>query len=178
MVIDRGILDPEEHGRLIQSISDVSMQARVPIHFITQSASRWCTQGELAWLTHFNHPAVAKSGLVIEGKVDPISSIAAMCGALIRNYVDARVVMTHELIEVDPGNISVIAVPNFYQLACNAGSVAKWEAPQILEWLYSRFLMGKPCILHVENLDRLEGEYGPAIHSFLCNNYTILRKGS
>lgn len=169
-----GCLDPVYHARLIEMLYDVSRQARVKEQYITTSASEWCSPAELGWLQAFQMDNISKSGLVVVNRRNSINVMSAMVGALVRNYIDARVVMTHELIDMEPREITAIAVPNFYLHSINAGSVAKWEAPMILEWLWARYSAGRKNILFVENLASMRNEYGTAISDFLLENYVIL----
>jgi len=169
-----GCLDKEYHARLIEMLYDVSRQAHIKTEYITTSAANWCTEAEMAWLQSFHMDTLSKSGLVVVNRRNSINAMSAMVGALIRNYIDARVIMTHELIDMEPREITAIAVPNFYLHSINAGSVAKWEAPMILEWLWARYSAGKKNILFVENLASMRTEYGTAISDFLHENYIIL----
>lgn len=171
---DYGILDPVFHGRLIESLDNIMYQTNVQKQFITHSASQWCGPAELLWLSNYRDVNVSRHGLVLIGKRNPLANMSAMAGALIRNYIDCRVQMMHTIMESDPREVTVVAVPNFYLFSSNAGKVAQWESPLILEWLYTRFTAGKKAILAVENMEALKNEYGPAIHDFLTDNYICI----
>jgi len=169
-----GCLDASYHARLIEMMDDVCRMANIQRQYVTTPAAQFCSEAEVAWLQRYRDDNISRMGLVITRRHNPIAVMAAMTGALIRNYIDARVQLTHELIDMDPREITVIAVPNFYLHSANAGAVAKWEAPLILEWLYARYNAGKKCILYVESMQALRNEYGNAIFDFLVNNYVIL----
>ncbi len=174
MVTNTGILDPEYHGRLIETLDDVLRQANVQRQFVINTASNWCTPAEIAWLSSIRDPELSKSGLVLSRRHNPLATMAAMTGALLRNYIDCRVILTRELMEMQPREVTVVAVPNFYLHSSNAGKVAAWESPLVLEWLYARFNADKKCILYVENMDALRAEYGNEIYEFLINNYVCM----
>ena len=98
---EQSVLRPEKHRRLIADLASVCEVANVPPHMVKQSAKPFLSAKQLDWLVRFPQYAEAGRGLVVLGEqaIAPDTIMMAMAGALIRNYIDARVVSLNTLLK-------------------------------------------------------------------------------
>lgn len=173
------MLTAEHHDRLIKNLDAICHTANVPKSFLNKSAKEFCIGGELDWLTHFPINQREGRGLVLLGKHTPPPDIKmmAMAAALLRNYIDARVVTVQTLLEAyeshnevpDP---TVLLIPNLYVRQGGKG-LPSWKMQMIYDLLLSRFTAGKVTVVYVEDMKALAAEYGSLIVQHLEASYTI-----
>jgi hypothetical protein len=172
----KSVLDGEEHERLLQDIQNVAFTARVPVSMLHKSARPYLTEDELDWLLHIRrHPDDGVAGLCIIGKTEvPVDvKMMAMVSALVRNFIDARIVPVTELLgEVLP-NPKVMVIPNFCT-SFDGKPLPSWQIQKLHSMLVDRFVHECPTILYVQNMDKMEQLYGTAVHDFIDYNYTKL----
>lgn len=160
------VLDDKIHSRLIQNLDEVALMAGVPKFMLKTSAAQYCSEDELEWLKSFRkYRAAGNVGWVYTGTPkSPIElKFMAMAAALVRNFIDARVVPVSELIVEGEGpNPSVLFVPNFYTVA-EGKPLASWQLQQLHSLLLRRFVAQKVTVLYVQSLDKMETHYGEGI---------------
>lgn len=163
------VLDDKIHSRLIQNLDEIALMAGIPKFMLKTSAAEYCSEDELEWLKSFRkHRALGNVGWVYVGthNTTPIElKFMAMAAALVRNFIDARVVPVSELIveqSMEAPNPSVLFVPNFYTVA-EGKPLASWQLQQLHSLLLRRFVAQKATVLYVQNLDKMETHYGEGI---------------
>lgn len=174
-----GVLQPEAHQRLVESLSVVTRQANVPKHFITHSMKEHCSDNEVEWvMTYRKHIAEGSAGLCIVSGKNVEDQCLYMAGAFIRNFVDARVIPVQEVIAKteagDPPDCSVLIVPNFYLAKQEGGHLAQWHISALYSLLLRRYTHGQATIVYVQNMKGLEAEYGRTLHEHLNNHFDLV----
>ena len=123
------VLRKDVHGRLVADMDSYARDARIQPHFIWTPLAEVCGDAEVEYVRRFKfHRGEGVSGLCYvgdkKGNVDIESRMAAIAGALVRNFIRASVVTLAELFEEveEEGltDISCLLVPNFH-VPKNAG---------------------------------------------------------
>jgi hypothetical protein len=106
--------------------------------------------------------------MILNGVKSPDTRCQAITAALIRNYVDARVIPMNSLIEnLDPGRAAtVLVIPNLY-LSAMTKQMPAWRVQVMYDLLLERSIRSKPTVAYVEDLDGLKGIYGAPFRDFL-----------
>ncbi len=180
---DPGILQPDLHGRLVQDITRICETAGIRPRYLTHSMQGVCTEEEIEWVRSFNsHEAdgipggLYYVGLETGKAVD--QRMMAMAGALIRNFIDARVMTVHDAVESYRfgRHCSVLLIPNFYIGAKKGGGVL--FAPQVsvlCSMIDERFRKSLRTVLYVENENAMEDMYGTAMRNRLKGSYATIK---
>lgn len=176
------ILDPQRHARLLDDIERSAKTANIPVRAIHHSAKPYLSAAELDWMKHFHaHRENGSAGLLLTGAMEPTveMKMQAMVGALIRNFMDARLMGMHSVFQAaKEGNMpepTVLAVPNLFVRSAEK-NFPDWKIQTVYDVLLQRLTAGKPSILYVENMVDLRNAYGAVFHSHLLNNYLQLDK--
>jgi hypothetical protein len=162
------VLDPVFHERLVKDLARRCEAANILPEFVRRSAKPFLTAPELGWLQKYlQHPKEGR-GLVLTGHhtVPPDIKFQAIAGALIRNFIDARVIPVHPLLSFvqddelpDP---TVLLIPNLY-LVSQSKSFPDWMLHHLHDLLIQRRCSGKPTVVYVENLTKMEQAFGRVI---------------
>ena len=114
-----GILNEEHHGRLIKALDEISFTAGIPPAYIENTIRDYTDGKEIDWITNYSTNKTKYSGLVFLGVKKPEIRIMALCGALIRLFIDARVLSLGSLVPLKDGQTtsdatepSVLLIPN------------------------------------------------------------------
>jgi hypothetical protein len=167
------ILDAIEHGRIIADFENVCATAGVQGRFLKESMTEYCQDVEVDWVRRFHaYRAEGCPGLLLEGVAKPDTRCQAIAAALVRNYIDARVIPLNTVMDMSSdGGVpspSVLVIPNLYTVAA-AKNMPAWRVGVVYDLLLNRATQGKPSVVYVENLKSLVGVYGAPFHDFLDN---------
>ncbi len=166
------VLDPVKHSRLIADLARVCETANVLPEFVRHSAKPFLTAPELEWLQKLHEHRKAGRGLVLTGKqaVPPEIKFQAMAGVLLRWFIDARVIPVHTLLSLVGDNElpvpSVLLVPNLF-LVSQSKVFPAWRLHQLHDLLIHRRCSGKPTVVYVEDLLKMEQAFGQAFAQHL-----------
>lgn len=173
------MLTPERHGRLLADIDNIARTANVPKSMLFQSAAKYCDGAELEWLKRFPVHQREGRGLVLTGlhKPPPDLKMMAMAAALVRNYVDARVITVQSLLDQHEAtkempNPTVLLIPNLYVRQGLKGMPA-WKVQLIYDLLLSRFTTQRLSVVYVESLDAMQAEFGHLFVQHLQASYLL-----
>ena len=178
-VIEKSVLDNVVHARLISNIDSIAQTAKVPVYMLHKSAKPFLAPKEVEWLAKFRaHKASGKAGLCLMGEGQNVEvKMMAMAAALIRNFIDARVLTMGSLLndagEFNPPNPTVMLIPTFC-VAYEGKPLATWQCVNIHSMLVERMSEGKMTVLYVASWDMLRKQYGPTMADFVKNNYTVI----
>lgn len=168
------LLDPVRHARLIQDLDHVCTVANVPKSFVHRSMKSYCDADEIDYVVNFRIYRQSYAGMVIIGKSNPDTRCMAICGALVRNFIDARVVPLNTLLDSMESSVvpdpTVLIVPNLFVQQVGKALPA-WKIQQVYDLLLSRFTSNKPTVVAVESLAGLQQSYGLAFAQHLQSNY-------
>lgn len=182
-MFDLNILSREYHDRLLANVGGFARVANIPVHFVWAKLSDYCTEEDLNWVRRMR--AGKDTGLVYVGyqkqnkKTDvPVtieSRMMAITGALLRNYIDARVmplqsVLNHLQNETMPSP-TVLLIPNFFLSSNDGGKIAPWDISSLLGLLYTRMAQDLKTVLYVSDFKELEKQYGTSFKDHLLAHY-------
>lgn len=176
-VLESSILDSYDHGPLIADIERVCEVANVPERYLHQGISRHCGKQEKDWVKQFHTNRSHYAGLLLNGNGNPEARCFAICGALLRNFIDARVLSLNMLLSAvqqrecpDP---TVMIIPNLF-IGGAGKSLGAWQIRVAHDLLISRFAVRKPTVLYVDNLDFAAITLGDVFYEFLRTHYKIV----
>ena len=176
-----GVLDPEEHDRMVADIDKIARDANIQPAWIWAKLDQHCSAPEVAWVRRFPfHKVEQRAGLCLVGKhptLDVEARFAAITGALVRNFVRARLMTLNQVVTAtdagSPPDMSCLVVPNFFEgLAQQA--LPAWRLALLLDTLLQRQLRGQQTVLYVTDMVALGKEYGATLRRHLETHYQLL----
>lgn len=176
-IYETGVLDKEVHGRLVADLSRYSREANVPKRMIWTPMSEFCSETEIEWVRNVKfHAENGVAGLVYVGEMEPpaITRMSAIGGALLRNFVSARIASVHQLIEEarrEAPKETVLLVHDFHSATVN---LPKWQIGLLTSLLESRSISEKQTVLYADSLEAVEHDYGSELVGLIRRDYTIL----
>ena len=177
------VLDRTVHARLVADIDTFAQDARIQPENIWTPLAEKCGTDEINYVKRFKfHKGDDVAGLVYVGKIadaDIDGRMAAMAGALIRNFVRARVMVLSQLLDSmeDEGvpDISALLIPNFHTPATAGGTKSPWRSSNLLDVLVYRRTLGVQTIVAVSDFETVGAEYGMAVRRLLKHNYVAVK---
>lgn len=173
------VLDPVRHQRLIANLPHVAETANVPQHMIRQSSKPYLAKEELDWLLNFRTYREKGQGLVITGvqSIAPDMKMMAIAGALLRNFIDARVMPLLQVIQACESDEmpapSVLLIPNLFVRSVGKAQ-PDWKVQMVYDLLLQRVVAQKPTVAYVEDFAGLEQTYGVLFGQHLQHHYKLL----
>jgi hypothetical protein len=154
-------------------------EANITPDWIWRPLAEVCGADEVEWVRQFHfHTGSRTFGLVYVGWTSdpPVEDrMAAIAGALIRNSVNARVMMVHDLIDAAAKgavpDISCLLIPNFFIGKAQGGDMPSWRVSFLLEVLLQRHAIGVQTVLYSSDLDTMSIEYGAALTRHIKHHY-------
>jgi len=173
------VLDPERHERLINQIESVSSAANIPISMLWTSMKSFCNHEEIKFVTNLRgHEAIGVYGFAYvgdEGEVLVLNRMMAVTGACLRNFVNARVMPLHEVLQGikkhDLDQPTVLLIPDFFMGKKEGSNIADWQVSGLLSLLFTRQTLGLQTFVYVSNLQELGLAYGPAFRKHIETNF-------
>ncbi len=163
-----GVLDRRVHQRLAADLSAFAERAGIPPEAICTALGEYVGDWEEAWVR-----SVLKSrrnpppGLCYVGSwPDAPRRMAGICGALVRNFVNARVLTAERFIEERP-DTTVVLIPNFHRAA---GKLPDWKAAQLADAFVER-AGTKSTVVSASDLGALREDYGDAVADLVQNRF-------
>jgi hypothetical protein len=176
------ILHKEYHARLLQDIEHFADVANVPVSMIHEPLSGYCTEAEVKWVTDImlhrdkNIAGLCLTGIDVKHPVE--TKMMAIGAALLRNYIDARVVtMTTLLEEHKAGEVespTVLLIPNFYMEYSGGKPSTNWQVSILQDILLRRMVERKITIIYVQSIAGLKKNFGEGIGVFIEANWHVL----
>lgn len=167
-----GVLDAKEHSRIIADFERVCTVAGIQGHFLYESMTKHCGPVEVDWVRRFwYYLRTGVPGVCLQGISRPDTRCQSIAAALVRNWVDARVIPLNTLIESTmdgghPPQPTVLLIPNLFMSAMGK-SVPAWRIQVMYDLLLERSTKSKPTVVYVENMTGLVGMYGEPFRDFL-----------
>ena len=162
-----GVLNPDEHDRLVANIAAYAKDAGIAPRWIWTKMSEVCGPAELEYARKFPHHRVEGKvqGFVYYRKTkaaDPEAHMAALAGALVRNFCRARVMQLGTVLDhlADGGQVAAtcLLVPNF----AFSNHLAPWQSQAICELLAQRGNEGLQTVVYATSADAISEMYGLA----------------
>lgn len=166
------MLDTVEHARLIADLPHVCSIAGVQPKFLHESMTHHCGTNEVDWVKNFwKYTEEGCPGLVLSG-TRPDTRCQAIGAALVRNFIDARVVPLNSLLDhLQAGDVpspTVLLIPNLFTVALHK-AVPAWRVQMVYDLLLERSTHGKPTVVYIENMKQMTLVYGAVFADFLSN---------
>jgi hypothetical protein len=175
------ILNPQAHKRLIADLDHVCQTANVPATFVHRSMKGLVSDAEIDWVKNFNtHRNNGVAGICLVGTPNSETRIMAICGALIRNFIDARIMPLNTLLALQEKDVlpepTVLLVPNlFLRSSGKSMGIPPWKIQVIYDVLLQRFTSGKPTVLYVEEMDGMASAYGQVFADHINSHYKLVQ---
>ena len=173
------ILDPQQHQRLIQDMTHVCKTANVLPAYVHKSMHGVCSEGEISWVKNFRAHQGAGTGLALVGVANPEARIMSIAGALLRNYVDARVLSVASVLALKDANslpdCTVMLIPNLFMRSKGTG-LPSWKIQIIYDLMLSRLTSNKPTVIYVEEMEALASEYGRVFADHIAQHYKTVEQ--
>lgn len=176
------MLCPEAHGRLLPHLERFAREANITPDWIWRPLAQVCGADEIEWVCRFRfHRENGLYGLVYVGwnPAPPVESrMAAIAGALIRNFICARVMVVHDLLDAAAEgavpDTSCLLIPNFFIGKAQGGDLPSWRVSLLLSALLERHAMGVQTVLYASDLDAMSVDYGAALTRHVKHHYVSL----
>src|SRR5271166_2149180 len=164
-----GVLDEAQHARLVQDIARYAKDAGIQPRWIASRMGDVCSPKELEYARKLN---THRAGGQIDGlcyfqettKADPLAHMNAMAGALVRNFVRARVMTLGTVFDhlAKGGKVeaSLLLIPNFCLSKDEGGSIAPWQAQAMIDLLLQRSADGQQTVLYATDIAAVKAMYG------------------
>lgn len=168
------ILDAVVHARLLQDLDHICLTANIPPLYLHQSMAVHCSASEMEWVQNYPlHRLSTLGGLCLTGK-NSESRCMAICAALLRNFIDARVVTLNQLVESagkpDTQSPSVLIVPNLY-VTTHGKSLTSWQIQSLYDILLSRYTTNRPTVVYIEDKQGVLNAYGSLLYEHLEQHF-------
>lgn len=168
------ILDPVHHERLIADMEHVCKTANVLPLYVKQSMVGVSQPAEIEWVRQFREHSQNGQGLVLTGSLSPETRMMSIAGALLRNFVDARVISLTTMLEMRDNGVlpdcRVMLVPNLF-LRSAGKALPAWKVHIVYDILLARMTSSKPTVVYVEDMNALAAEYGRVFADHLTQHY-------
>jgi hypothetical protein len=174
----QGLLDAKEHSRIIADFERVCTIAGIQGHFLYDSMTKYCGEIEVEWVKKFwSYKKEGMPGLVLLNIKRPDTRCQSIAAALVRNFVDARVIPLNTLLDSTmngstPPSPTVLLIPNLFMTAMGK-NVPAWRVQVMYDLLLERSIRNKPTVVYIESMEGLVRLYGEPFRDFL-SRFTLV----
>ena len=172
------ILDPVEHSRLLADLDGVCATANVQQIYVHQSMAEFCNQTEIKWVADFReNRAKGIGGLLLTGTLG--ERYQAIAGALLRNFIDARVVSVNQLVaasnnqgknSVEIPDPTVLVIPNLF-VSSHGKAMTSWQIQALYDILLGRLTSNRPTVAYIESVVGLSEAFGVVFAEHLTTHF-------
>lgn len=171
---DSGVLDRDVHVPLVRDLDRLAMQAGIHPRWVCESMKDHVGPPEVQWAVKFRKPGAGR-GLVYLGSFAPeagapvVDRCSALCGMLMRNFIDARVRTPGDIVD-EPGARawSCLLLPNF----CPEGvELAPWKRQAVGEVVTARAGDRLQTVLYAPDFDAIETVYGRSLRELVARTF-------
>jgi len=183
-----GVLKEDVHDMLVKNLSNYSREAGIHPRWVWTPLSQTCSSDVVDYVKMFNiyRSEGVRHGIMFtrafDGQGKPDEQLAAIAGALMRNFIKPRFMTLHSVLEAldggDPINETCLLIPNFCLSKAEAGgkgdALPGFKIQKLYDLLVKRGNLGLQTMLYVTSLDHLSEEYGSAMRDFLHSHLTVV----
>jgi hypothetical protein len=171
-----GVLNPEVHARLVADIDRIALDAGIPKRWIWTPVADVLEDHEVEWLRTFRRQEKAGRAYIgLSFTPDLETRMAAMAGALVRNFIRARVMTANQVIDAlaDKAmpHLTCLLIPNLY---AESGQ-PQWRVNLLHDLLIDRRNRELQTVVGVTSVKDLERDYGASMASFIKSHYTPVK---
>lgn len=178
---EAGILDPSFHSRLLDNVDEFVSVAGIRPNFLWEPASSYCTEEERKWVRNLKSSTDAGAVVVHKGSILAADACMALAGALLRNYIDARVIPLHTIISMledhDPPEPTVLFIPDLLSKDLIQKSIASWRVQEFVGLIMDRYNKNLKTVLY-SNYEGMQVRsiYGDAFLDLIQTHYTTITR--
>lgn len=157
------------HQRLASDLEAFAERAGIPPEAICTALGEYVGPDEERWVREVlksrrNPP----SGFAYVGDWrDVAQRMAGMCGAMVRNFVNARVLTVDRFIKERPAT-TVVLIPNFHR---GGGKMPGWKISELADAFVERAGTGA-TVITVASFEVLRVDYGPAVADIVQRGFS------
>lgn len=179
-----GALTQEHHERLVADLDNYARDAGVMPHFICEPMPEMTEQVEIYLRRFRHHSGEGVAGVCFSKRsklpVPADQYLSCIAGALVRNFVRARVMTLGAVIDANATNsmpnLSCLLIPNFFYPATEGGTVASWQISALHDLLVARQVAGLQTIIYASDVNLMAKEYGLAFREMIDSYYIVVEK--
>lgn len=164
---ESGVLKPDVHERLILGIERYAEEANIPAKYIATPLSDHLEDWQLKAVARIRSSPYA--GFVFTGDSSvALHKMQVIAGALIRNFIDVKVMMSGQAFRADSQQarkIEVLIVPDFF-----VGNVSELHYDTI-GVLADRMQANKKTILYVSDYGKLKNKFTEFMFNLIESNW-------
>lgn len=166
-------LNEKVHNELMRDVGFYSRLAGIRKEWLWQPLSAHVTTKEIKWISSYRKLRESGvSGLLYVGAITGVQDrMSAMTGALIRNFVDARIRPTSQAItrigpieESPPARCSVLFLPD---LCVSAAEQPDWFVREVITLFMEREAVGRQTIAYIRSMEMVKAVYGDTLVELL-----------
>ena len=169
------VIDKIVHRQIIARMDEFCSTANVPEQYVRRSMRGICKDVEIEWVRSFPVTKdLGLAGLVIEGTLHTQTRCMAICGTLVRNFIDARMMSVNSVVDDHDGALvpSALVIPNLYiKTKDTKSALSPWQVQKLYDVLLSRMAASKPTVVCVENMQGLRADYGNPFAEHLVEHF-------
>jgi hypothetical protein len=166
------VLDPVRHARLLEDLDHICAVANIPQKYVKESMTSHCTAKEVDWVVNFHMHRNVSPGLLLVDRPNVTNACCAIGGALLRNFIDARVMTLTSLLDAassgDVPTPTVMIIPNMF-VSSYGKQLPAFKVAHLYDILLSRATSNLPTVVCVEDIDAMTAAYGLAFADHLKN---------
>ena len=175
-----GVLQEAYHERLVANLDGFARDAGIQPFWIWTPLADTVSVAEIEYVREFRkHRVEGKTqGLAyfrVTTKAEPERHMAALAGALVRNFVRARVMTVGSILDATAKREEIEAtclmIPNFHLSKDEGGNIASWQVQNLHDLLVQRGQSGLQTVVYVSDFDTLRNDYGLALGRLIETNY-------
>lgn len=165
---ESGVLRREVHQPLVRDLERLCLQAGISPDWVCRSLKGHVGEAELDWVRRFRKWRTRR-GLAYIGPYAPEGAsedvgdrMAALCGALVRNFIDARVRSTEEALEEDHARFwTCLLLPSF----CTEGDsvLRRDQRRSIADLVLTRSMAGLQTVVYAPSYAAIAANYGDTV---------------
>ena len=177
-----GVLQKNVHARIVADLPNIAAEASIRPEMIYTPLAQVCGEHEVEWVRRFKHHVAAGSaGLCLVG-TDPSPDVetrmAAIAGALLRNWVRARVMTVNTLLELvedkQTPDHTCLCIPNFMSQKVKQGGTAGWKIDNLLDALVQRQVRSLATVIYVPDMSAMVVEYGKGFKHHIETHFEVV----
>ena len=178
-----GVLSKEHHDRLVAGIEGFARDAGIQPKWIWTALANTCGPDEVDYVRKFKrHQAGGEvHGLCYLRKsrdAAPEVRMAAIAGALVRNFVRARVMTLGTVLDLlaagEPVEATCLLIPNFFVAKTQGGTIAPWQVSALYDLMTHRGSMGLQTVIAASSIAEMGSEYGSAFTAMVRNHFNVV----
>ena len=175
-----GVLQKAHHERLVANIDGFARDAGIQPFWIWTPLAETVSAAEIDYVREFRRHRVEGKvqGLAyfrVTTKAEPERHMAALAGALVRNFVRARVMTLGKVLDAmakhEEVEATCLLIPNFHLSKNEGGNIASWQVQHLHDLLVQRGQSGLQTVVYVSDFDSLRHDYGFALSRLIETNY-------